>query len=100
MAVFVDVLVTADISGAHLNPAVTLGLAFSGLFEWAKVMPFILAQMLGAMLGAATVYIFFYDHFKITESPEAKMACFCTLPRIPRCFLHWSEFGRHNGLCY
>ncbi len=82
MAVFVGVLITADISGAHLNPAVTLGLAFSGLFEWAKVAPFILAQMLGAMLGAATVYIFFYDHFKITEAPEAKKACFCTIPAI------------------
>ncbi len=82
MAVFVGVLITADISGAHLNPAVTLGLAFSGLFEWVKVAPFILAQMLGAMLGATTVYIFFYDHFKITESPELEKACFCTIPAI------------------
>ena len=52
MAVFVAVLVTADMSGAHINPAVTLGLAFSGLFEWGKVVPFIAAQMLGAMFGA------------------------------------------------
>lgn len=82
MAVFVGVLITADISGAHLNPAVTLGLAFSGLFEWVKVAPFILAQMLGAMLGASTVYLFFRDHFNITESPEVKRACFCTIPAI------------------
>src|SRR5690606_30754793 len=59
MAVFVAVLATADISGAHINPAVTIGLAIGGLFEWAKVVPFIVAQMAGAMLGAVTVYVFF-----------------------------------------
>lgn len=82
MAVFVGVLLTADISGAHLNPAVTLGLAFSGLFEWAKVVPFIAAQMLGAMSGALVVYIFFREHFKITKTPNIKKACFCTYPEI------------------
>lgn len=82
MAVFVAVLSTADLSGAHINPAVTLGLAFSGLFEWAKVAPFILMQMLGAMLGAFTVYIFFRNHFNITPEPGAKKACFCTAPAI------------------
>jgi glycerol uptake facilitator protein len=82
MAVFVAVLAAADISGAHINPAVTLGLAFSGLFEWEKVIPFIVAQMLGAMLGAFAVYIFFINHFKITADAGAKRACFCTGPAI------------------
>ena len=82
MAVFVAVLVTADMSGAHLNPAVTLGLAFSGLFDWVKVAPFILCQILGAMTGAFFVYIFFKNHFKITETPGIKKACFCTAPAI------------------
>lgn len=82
MAVFVAVLATADLSGAHINPAVTFGLAFSGLFEWAKVVPFILAQMAGAMLGALTVFIFFRNHFSITKVPGAKKACFCTAPAI------------------
>jgi glycerol uptake facilitator protein len=82
MAVFVAVLATADLSGAHINPAVTFGLAFSGLFEWAKVAPFILAQMLGAMLGATCVYLFFTNHFKITTAAGAKKACFCTAPAI------------------
>ncbi|MCF6333406.1 MAG: aquaporin family protein [Draconibacterium sp.] len=82
MAVFVAVLATADMSGAHLNPAVTIGLAFSGLFEWAKVIPFILAQILGAMFGALMVYLFVYDHFKITSTPGNKKACFCTAPAI------------------
>lgn len=82
MAVFVAVLATSDLSGAHINPAVTLGLAFSGLFAWAKVVPFILAQMVGAMLGAITVYIFFRNHFNVTDNPEAKKSCFCTFPAI------------------
>ena len=82
MAVFVAVVATADLSGAHINPAVTLGLAFAGLFEWAKVVPFIIAQMLGAMLGASFVYIFFINHFKITTEPGTKKACFCTAPAI------------------
>ncbi len=82
MAVYVAVVATADISGAHLNPAVTLGLAFSGLFEWVKVVPFILAQIFGAMLGASVVYLFFANHFKITTSPGTKKNCFCTAPAI------------------
>jgi glycerol uptake facilitator protein len=73
---------TADISGAHLNPAVTVGLAAAGLFEWVKVLPFILAQMAGAMLGAFVVYVFYRDHFKITEAAGMKRSCFCTAPVI------------------
>lgn len=82
MAVFVAVFISSDFSGAHLNPAVTLGLAMSGLFAWGKVIPFILSQMLGAMLGAWTVYLYFRDHFRITEAPGTKKACFCTAPAV------------------
>lgn len=82
MAVYVAVIVTSDMSGAHLNPAVTLGLAFSGLFDWIKVAPFVLSQILGAMTGASLVYVFFKNHFKITDNPGAKKACFCTAPAI------------------
>lgn len=82
MAVYVAVIVTSDMSGAHLNPAVTLGLAFSGLFDWIKVAPFVLSQILGAMAGASLVYVFFKNHFKITDNPGSKKACFCTAPAI------------------
>ena len=82
MAVYVAVLISGDMSGAHLNPAVTIGLALSGLFSWAKVLPFIFMQIAGAMLGAFVVYLFFRNHFKITETPGAKKACFCTAPAI------------------
>lgn len=82
MAVFVGVLISADMSGAHINPAVTLGLAFSGLFEWGKVVPFIVAQMGGAMLGALTVYVYFRKHFDVTTASGIRKACFCTAPAI------------------
>lgn len=82
MAVYVAVLVSADLSGAHLNPAVTLGLAMSGLFDWIKVVPFILAQLVGAMLGASVVYLFFKNHFKITVTPGLKKSAFCTAPAV------------------
>lgn len=80
MAVYVAVLATADLSGAHINPAVTIGLAIAGLFDWIKVAPFILAQMLGAMLGASCVYLYFKNHFKITETAGMKKSAFCTAP--------------------
>lgn len=82
MGVFIAVLVVGPLSGAHINPAVTLGLAFAGLFEWVKVVPFIIAQMLGAMAGAFLVYVFYRHHFSATEDPDVKMACFCTAPNI------------------
>jgi glycerol uptake facilitator protein len=82
MAVFVAVFSVKDISGAHINPAVTIGLAMSGLFEWAKVVPFVCAQILGAMLGALTVYLYYRNHFLITTEKGIKKACFCTAPAI------------------
>jgi len=82
MAVYVAVLATADLSGAHINPAVTIGLAVAGLFDWIKVAPFIFAQMLGAMLGATTVYLFFKNHFRITETAGMKKSAFCTAPAV------------------
>lgn len=82
MAVFIAVYTVGPISGAHINPAVTLGLAISGLFDWSKVIPFIIAQLLGGMSGAYLVYLFYHDHFNVSENPDAKMACFCTIPNI------------------
>jgi len=89
MGVFVAVLAIGDISGGHINPAVTLGLAVSGLFEWSKVIPFIISQMLGAMAGAYLVYLFYYKHFNATENPDLKMACFCTTSNIRS---YWNNF--------
>ncbi len=82
MGVYAAVLFAGPISGAHINPAVTIGLAVAGLFEWGKVIPFIVAQILGAMSGAFIVWQFYKDHFDISDDPGGKMACFCTAPNI------------------
>ncbi len=82
LAVFTGVAVAGPVSGAHINPAVTLGLAAAGLFPWIKVIPFIAAQMLGAIGGAFTVWLFYRDHFDRTEDSGAQLACFSTAPAI------------------
>lgn len=82
MAVFTAVVISAPFSGAHLNPAVTLGLAISGSFAWTEVGLYIVAQLLGAVAGATLVYLFYYDHYQITENAQAKQATFCTAPAI------------------
>jgi glycerol uptake facilitator protein len=78
MAVFVGVYVAAAASGAHLNPAVTIGLACAGKFSWALVPAYIEAQFIGAMLGALIVWLAYRQHFNATEDANAKLAVFCT----------------------
>ncbi|MEN8155326.1 MAG: MIP/aquaporin family protein [Bacteroidota bacterium] len=82
LGVFVGVAVAGPVSGAHINPAVTLGLAVSGLFPWIKVVPFIVAQVLGAAAGASTVWLFYRHHFNRTADAAAQLACFSTAPAI------------------
>lgn len=71
-----------SISGAHLNPAVTLGFASIGEFPWADVPVYIAGQMLGAFLGATIVWLYYYPHWKATEDKGAKLAVFSTDPAI------------------
>jgi glycerol uptake facilitator protein len=82
MAVYVGVFVAAPYSGAHLNPAVTLSLAVAGKFEWALVGSYILAQFLGAMVGALVVWLAYRQHFNETDDADSKLAVFCTGPAI------------------
>ena len=82
LAVFCGVTVAGPYSGAHINPAVTFGLALAGLFPWADVASFVLAQILGAMLGAFIVWVNFKDHFNEEEEPGAKLGVFSTGPQI------------------
>ncbi|WP_316633564.1 MIP/aquaporin family protein [uncultured Flavobacterium sp.] len=81
-AVFVGVTIAGPISGAHLNPIVTLGLALIGKFAWNLVPTYVLAQMIGAMSGAFLVWLSHKDHFAITEDEGTKLACFSTSPAI------------------
>jgi glycerol uptake facilitator protein len=82
LAVYVGVVVAGPYSGAHLNPAVTIGLAIAGKFPWASVMPYIVAQMLGAFLGALLVWLMYYNHFQRDNKPDSILAVFCTGPAI------------------
>lgn len=82
MAVFTAVYVVGQFSGAHINPAVTVGLAAAGLFDWALVLPYIGIQMLGAAFGAFLVWLSYKDHFTATEDAGAKLAVHCTAPAI------------------
>jgi glycerol uptake facilitator protein len=82
IGVFVGVLASQDHSGAHLNPAVTLGLAMAGKFAWSQAPGYMLAQLGGAFLGAVIVAVFYGEHFKVTDDLNGKLAVFCTAPNI------------------
>ena len=82
LAVMCGVFIAGQYSGAHLNPAVTLGLAVAGTFPVAEVLPYIVAQMLGGFLGALAVYLFYKDQFDATEDPDSKLGVFCTMPAV------------------
>ena len=80
LAVTFGVYAVGSVSGAHLNPAVTLGLAATGSFPWEKVPAYIVAQMIGAFIGSCLVYVHYLPHWAITEDAATKRAAFCTEP--------------------
>ena len=82
LAVFIGVVVAGPISGAQLNPAVTLSLAMAGKFSWSWVPPYIISQILGAMVGQALVWAVYYPHYTATNDTDLKLATCCTLPAI------------------
>lgn len=82
LGVFTGVVIAGPYSGAHLNPAVTIGLAIAGDFSWAQVPLYILAQFIGAFLGSILVWLMYKDHFAQTKDPGSKAAVFCTSPAI------------------
>lgn len=81
-AVAVAAYAVGRISGAHLNPALTIGLALIGKFSWSQVGSYIVAQMIGAILGAVVVYLMYLPHWGETEDKGAKLAVFSTGPAI------------------
>ena len=82
MAVFVAVFTVGAFSGAHLNPAVTLGLAIAGKFDWAQVPMYLAAQFIGAFIGATLVLLVYWPHFKVTDDKDMKLAAFSTSPGV------------------
>lgn len=82
LAVSVGVWIAGPFTGAHLNPAVSIGLAAAGKFPWASVLPYICAQVFGAFMGGVVVYVFYKDHFDATEDAASKLGVFSTIPAI------------------
>lgn len=82
IGVFTGVLIAAPISGAHLNPAVTLALVLANKFQCAEMPLYIAAQMLGATFGAFLAWLAYKKHFDETENADLKLAVFCTIPNI------------------
>jgi glycerol uptake facilitator protein len=86
LAVTLAIYAVGKISGAHLNPAVTIAFAMKGDFPWANVGGYILAQMLGAIVGAAIVWLHYLPHWKTTTDAGLKLAVFSTGPAIRNTF--------------
>ncbi|MCL4139071.1 UNVERIFIED_CONTAM: hypothetical protein GTU68_038744 [Idotea baltica] len=82
LAVFVAVFVSQDFSGAHLNPAVSVGLAAAGKFAWDLLPTYVAAQFLGAAIGMTLVWLMYKDHYAATKDHGAKLSTFCTGPAI------------------
>ena len=82
LGVFMGVVVAGPYSGAHINPAVSIGLAAAGKFSWSLVPGYVLAQMAGAVIGAFIVWVTYYSHYQSTEDPDVKLGTFSTSPAI------------------
>ncbi len=86
MAVFVGVFVAAPYSGAHLNPAVSIGLAAAGVFEWSLLPEYLAGQFAGAALGTTLAWFTYRGHVQVTDDADAKLAMFATIPAIRHTF--------------
>ena len=82
LAVTVAVFAVNAVSGAHLNPAVTIAAAVLGKFAWADVPVYIAAQMIGAFVGAVIVWLAYLPHWALTNDADAKLGVFCTAPAV------------------
>jgi glycerol uptake facilitator protein len=82
VAVMIAVYSVGRLSGAHLNPAVTVALASIGAFPWTAVPGYILAQLFGAVIGAVLVWLLYLPHWSATPDSDLKLAVFCTAPSI------------------
>ena len=88
VAVTIGAYASGFMSGAHLNPAVTIGMAIAGKIGWNLVLPYIAGQMIGAMLGAVLVWIQYYPHWEETKDQAAILGTFATGPAIRKPFMN------------
>ena len=83
MAVSMAVIVSSPFAtGGHFNPAVTIGMAVAGTFAWGNVASYIIAQVIGSLIGAIAVWFHYKKHFDATEDPAPKLGVFATGPAI------------------
>lgn len=82
IAVFVGAFCAAEFSGAHINPAVTVAMVLANELAIDQALGYLVAQFAGAAAGALLAYLFYREHFCVTEDADAKLACFCTAPNI------------------
>ena len=82
VAVTIGAYSVGRISGAHLNPAITIALATIGSFPWENVPGYVGAQMIGAFAGAVLVWVAYLPHWRLTEESDTKLAVFCTAPAV------------------
>ncbi|QEJ95951.1 MIP/aquaporin family protein [Treponema phagedenis] len=82
LAVLMGIYAVGRFTGAHLNPAVTLGMAAIGNLPWSEVLPYIAGQMIGGFIGAVIVWLAYLPHWEATEDKATKLAVFCTAPAI------------------
>ena len=82
LAVAIPAYIFGAASGAHLNPAVTIANAFAGNFAWNQVGGYVVAQMLGGIVGGTLVWLTYLPHWKATEDKATKLGVFCTAPAI------------------
>lgn len=93
LAVTIGIYCSAFLSPAHLNPAVTVGMAIAGVFPWSSVISYIIAQILGAFVGAVLVWINYYPHWQETDDPATILGVFATGPAIRNYLMNFiSEF--------
>ncbi|MDQ0155798.1 MIP/aquaporin family protein [Robertmurraya andreesenii] len=85
-AVAIAAYSVGQFSGAHLNPALTIAFAFTGDLPWNQVPTYIIAQMIGAMIGAVIIYFHYLPHWRLTDDPGAKLGTFATGPAVPYTF--------------
>ncbi len=86
LAVTMAIYAVGKISGAHVNPAVTIAMAVNGSFSTDMVIGYILAQMAGAFAGAVLVWLHYLPHWKLTTEQSLKLAVFCTAPAVRNTF--------------
>lgn len=82
IAVFVGAFCSDKFSGAHLNPAVSVAMLIADKLSLTDTLVYIVMQMAGAMLGSFLAYIFYREHFNLTDDADAKLGCFCTSPAV------------------